>query len=87
MYIGVFVLIGVDHALDHLPGLLGRGGIVEIDQRLAVDLRREDREIGPDRSEVRKDAVPEQCLSWGMPDMLFASFRLSPSAKRPLRRP
>ena len=39
MHIGVFVLIGVGHALDHLPRLLRRGGIVEIDERLAVDLR------------------------------------------------
>src|SRR5690606_3914270 len=33
------------HRLDDRAGLLGRGGTVEIDERLAVDLAGEDREL------------------------------------------
>ena len=45
MHIGVFMLVDMGHALDHLPRLLRRGGIVEIDERLAVGLFAQDRKI------------------------------------------
>ena len=45
MHVGVFALVGLRHAIEHLPRLLRRGGVVEIDQRLAVDLQRQRRKI------------------------------------------
>jgi hypothetical protein len=52
MDVGVAGLHAGDHRVDHRPRLLRRGGVVEIDQRLAVDLFREDRELLPDRLDV-----------------------------------
>ena len=52
MDIGVFVLIGMVHALDHRARLLRRGGIVEIDQRLAIGSFGQDREIRADACDV-----------------------------------
>ena len=52
MDIGIFVLIGVDHALDHRARLLRRGRIVEIDQRLAIGPLGQDREIRADPLDV-----------------------------------
>ncbi len=46
MDVGVVLLIHPGQGLDHLARLLGRGGAVEIDQGLAVDGARQDREIG-----------------------------------------
>jgi hypothetical protein len=40
MDIGVFVAVGVGDRIDDLARLLGGSGIVEIDQRLAVDFPR-----------------------------------------------
>ena len=40
------------HGVDHGARLLRRGGAVEIDERLAVDLAREDRKLAPDRLDV-----------------------------------
>jgi hypothetical protein len=48
MDVGVFHRIGLRDGVDHHLRLLRRGAIVEIDQRLAVHLAREDREIGAD---------------------------------------
>ena len=45
-------LVGTRDALDHRPRLLDRGGIVEIDQRLAVGFDLEDREVRPDPLDV-----------------------------------
>ena len=39
MHVGIFVRIGVRDRVDHGLRLLRRGAIVEIDQRLAIDLR------------------------------------------------
>src|SRR5690606_32375898 len=50
--IGVFVLVGPRHRLDHHARLLRRGAVVEVDERLAVHLAREDREIGADFGNV-----------------------------------
>ena len=41
MHVGVFALVGFRHAVEHRVRLLRRGGVVEIDQRLAVDLQRQ----------------------------------------------
>jgi len=46
--VAVFLLVIFADGVDHLPGLLRRGGIVEIDQRPLVYLLVQDREIGPD---------------------------------------
>ena len=45
MHVGVFALVGLRHAVEHGIRLLRRGGVVEIDQRLAIDLHGERRKI------------------------------------------
>ena len=50
VHVGVLLGIGLVEAVEHGLRLLRRGGVVEIDQRLAVDLHRQ-------RGEVRADAV------------------------------
>jgi len=50
VYVGVLLGIGLVDAVEHRLRLLRRGRVVEIDQRLAVDLHRQ-------RREVRADAV------------------------------
>jgi hypothetical protein len=45
MHIGVFGGVGVRDAFQHRAWLLRRGGVVEIDERLAVDLHGEDGKI------------------------------------------
>ena len=52
MDVGVFHLVGVIDGVEHRARLLRRGAVVEIDQRLAVDLAEQDREIGADRLDV-----------------------------------
>ena len=49
MHIGVVVLVVVPERIDHRPRLLRRRGVIEIDQRLAVHLLVEDREVLADR--------------------------------------
>ena len=46
MDIGVVVLVVMAQGVEHRARLLRGGGVVEIDQRLAVNLLVEDREIG-----------------------------------------
>ena len=46
MHVGVFVLVDMRHALDHLTRFLRGGGVVEVDEFLAVRLFRQDREVG-----------------------------------------
>ena len=48
MDVGVFLGIAARHRVDHHLRLLGRSPVVEIGQRLAVHLTREDREIRAD---------------------------------------
>ena len=43
--VGVLRAIQLRHPLDDTPGLLGRGAIVEIDQRLTIDLLLQDGEL------------------------------------------
>src|SRR5690606_7377124 len=52
MHIGVFVAVGVRYGIDDGLRLLRRSAVVEIDQRLAVDLTRQDREIATDRLDI-----------------------------------
>ena len=52
MDVGVFLTVGVLDGIEHHLRLLGRGAIVEIDQRLAVDFPRQDREVAADRLDV-----------------------------------
>ena len=52
MDVGVFLGIGVLDRVEHRLRLLRRGAVVEIDQRLAVDFARQDREVAADRLDV-----------------------------------
>src|SRR5262245_26916857 len=52
MHIGVFAVIGVRHALEHGRRLLGGRGVIEIDQLLAIDLRRQRRKVLADAGDV-----------------------------------
>ena len=56
MHVGVFVFVKMRDALDHLPGLLRRGGVVEIDERLAIGALGEDGKVGADRRHVERRA-------------------------------
>ena len=47
MDVGVHFTVETVDRLDHAAGLLGRGAVVEIGQRLAVYRPREQRKIGP----------------------------------------
>ena len=47
MHIGVPMFIDIANRIDHLAGLLGRSGAVQIDQRLAMHGLAKDREIAP----------------------------------------
>ena len=52
MHVGVFALVGLGHAVEHRIRLLRRRGVVEIDQRLAIDLQRQRRKILPHPGDV-----------------------------------
>ena len=52
MHIRILVLISVRQAVDDLPGLLSRGGVIQINKRLSIGALRQDREIGPHRLDV-----------------------------------
>ena len=54
MDVGIFLAIGALHGVQHRLGLLRRGGVVQIDQRLAIDLARQDREILADFRDVER---------------------------------
>ena len=43
--VGVVVLVVARHGVDHRAGLLGGGGVVEVDERPAVDPLGQDREV------------------------------------------
>ena len=62
----------VDHRLRHLA----RRRVVEKDQRLAVDLELEDREIGADALDVERSAL--QCLQCGLMAVMRVSSRAAP---------
>ena len=50
--VGVFVRVGVLDGVEHGLRLLRRRAVVEIDERLAVDFTRQDREVAADRLDV-----------------------------------
>ena len=52
MHVGVLRRVGLLQAIEHGARLLRRGGVVEIDERLAVDLHRQDRKIRADAVDV-----------------------------------
>src|SRR3974390_144126 len=52
MHVGVLLGRRLAHAIEHHLWLLCRGPVVEIDQRLAIDLHIQRREIGTDPADV-----------------------------------
>jgi len=52
MHVGVFGGVGVVEPIEHRLRLLRRGGVVEIDERLAIDLHGEDGKILADAGDV-----------------------------------
>src|SRR5690606_11494635 len=52
MNIGIFLFIGLAHAVEDCARLLGGGGIVEIDERLAVDFARKNGKVRADPGHV-----------------------------------
>ena len=52
MDVGVFLSVGALNGVEHGSRLLRRGAVVEIDERLAMDLLRQDREVGADGIDV-----------------------------------
>ena len=52
MHVGVFEAVGVIHRLEDGARLLRRGAVVEIDERTAVHLAKEDREVGANKLDV-----------------------------------
>ncbi|MOA25085.1 hypothetical protein D3C78_1457920 [compost metagenome] len=47
MHIRIFIGVGMRNGVDHHLRFLSGRAVVEIDQRLAIDLARQDREILP----------------------------------------
>ena len=81
MDIRVFVLVGIDHAVDDRARLLRRGGVVEIDKLLAIGFEREDRKIRPHLHHVIGSAVRHDALRASQ------SLRPAPSRSRMLSSP
>ena len=52
MDIRIILLHRLAHALEHCLGLLGGSGIIEIDQWLAIDFARQDREVAADGGDI-----------------------------------
>ena len=52
MDVGVFLSVGALDGVEHCSRLLRRSAVVEIDERLAMDRLRQDREVGADRLNV-----------------------------------
>src|SRR5262249_37614136 len=52
MHVGVFGRIGLVQAIEHGLGLLRRRGVVEINERLAIDLHRQRRKIVAELGDV-----------------------------------
>ena len=64
MNVGVFEAIDMVHRLDHGARLLRRGGVVEIDERLAVDLAIKDREVGANALDIIRRAGDAARHGW-----------------------
>lgn len=50
--VGVVVVVIIDHRFDDLPRLLGRGGIIEVNKRMAVDFPLQDGKVAAQPSWV-----------------------------------
>ena len=69
MHVGVLRGVSLIEPVEHGLRLLRGSGVVEIDQRLAVNLRRQDRKIRPDAVHV-VGAVPH-CRMHSLPQCPF----------------
>ena len=76
VHVGVAGLHGAHHGVDDRARLLRRGGIVEIDERLAIDLAGEDRKVAPDRLDI----VGRTCACTFIRPILFV-IRGAPKAR------
>ena len=56
--VGVFLGVAPDHRVDHGLRLLRRRRVVEINERLAMDLLGEDREVLADPPNVERRGLP-----------------------------
>ena len=54
VHVGVVVLVDVVHRVQHLARRLRRGRGVQVGERVAVDLAREDREVGAQSARVER---------------------------------
>ena len=61
--VGVDRLVVVAGGVEHLAGFLGGGGVVEVDERAAVDLGGEEREVGADALEVDCHARAKEAVT------------------------
>ena len=52
VHVGIVGFVSVPHGVEHLARLLGTGRGIQIDQRVAEDLLRQDREVGPDALDI-----------------------------------
>ena len=53
MHIGVSLAVGRGQRVQNHLRFLGRGSRIQIDQRLAIDLLIQNRELGPDRGSIK----------------------------------
>src|SRR6476646_4599355 len=68
MHICVVVFVIVSQRFDDGAGLLGCGGVIEINQRMPVDLLVEDREILPEALPISLSSGNlMHCSMWGRP--------------------
>ena len=63
MHVGVLRRVGLVEPIEHGARLLRRSGVVEIDERLAIDLHRQDRKIRPDAVDVIGAVGHRLCIS------------------------
>src|SRR5258706_9280102 len=54
VYVRILLEVETVHRLDDRPGLLARGRIIQIDQRLAVHLLFQNRKICPDPRDIER---------------------------------
>ena len=82
MHVGIFAVGHLRHAVDHGPRLLRRGRIVQIDERLAVDLQVENREVRADAVDVVGDVGADMRVHG---ELRPASQRVISARKRVVR--
>ncbi len=85
MHVGVFRGVGLLDAVEHRPRLLRRGGVVEIDERLAVDRHGEDREVLAHFRDVEA-AVDHRGVHGDRSFSLQSARRARPGSRRSARR-